>query len=81
MKELYENAGFILAFLMGVLLFQIFLGKRMTTGALALILLGQIIMHPEVIQGLQFKPALSDRDVSAGLRTNTTLKSGGVLLL
>ena len=31
MKELYENAGFIIAFLMGVLLFQVFLGKRMTT--------------------------------------------------
>ena len=71
MKELYENAGFILAFLMGVLLFQIFLGKKITTGALALILLGQIILHPEVVKGLQFKPKLGplgDKDISAGLR-------------
>ena len=34
MKQLYDQAGFILAFLVGVLLFQIFLGKKMTTYAL-----------------------------------------------
>ena len=69
---------------MGVLLFQVFLGKRMTTGALALILLGQIIMNPEVIKGLQFKPTLSplgEPDVSAGLRTKTTYSGGGVMQL
>jgi hypothetical protein len=85
MKELYENAGFILAFLIGVLLFQIFVGKKMTTYALALILLGQIIINPKVIEGLQFKPTLGELgepDVSAGLRTNNPIyKGGGVIQL
>lgn len=86
MKQLYDQAGFILAFLVGVLLFQIFLGKKMTTYALALILLGQIILNPEVIEGLQFKPAelddLGEPDVSAGIRTkNPIYKGGGVIQL
>lgn len=83
MKDFYDSMGSILVFLVAVLLFQTFLGKRATTIALGLILSGQFLFNIEILDKFKFLgPQLQDDPSSGhgGILTNSN-KSGGVILL
>lgn len=72
-QKIYENSGFILAFLITILFVQLVAGKKMTTTLLGLILLSQIVLNPEIIDALKFEP--SDK------QPKKTSNTGGVILL
>jgi hypothetical protein len=77
MQKIYNNAGFILSFLVGVLVLQTFTSRKFTNQALLLVLLSQVILNPDIIKAFKFepveqeqnqKPQLGKPDISAGIR-------------
>lgn len=75
MQKIYNNAGFILSFLIGVLVLQTFTSRKFTNQALLLVLLSQVILNPDIIKSFKFdpveaeqKPQLGKPDISAGIR-------------
>lgn len=82
MKTIYDQAGVILVFLVSVLLFQSVLGKKATMMGLTLILIGQVLFNPELINKLKLQPTpLGEPDVRAGIRTNNPIYNGGGVIL
>jgi phosphoglycerol transferase MdoB-like AlkP superfamily enzyme len=75
MTKIYNNAGFILSFLVGVLVLQTFTSKKFVNQVLILVLLSQVILNPDIIKAFKFEPVnqepnkskLSDRDIRAGI--------------
>ena len=53
-QKIYDNSGFILAFLVAVIFFSVFTGKKMTQNLLLLILLSQFVINPDIINSLNF---------------------------
>jgi hypothetical protein len=52
--SLYQDMGKAIGFLIFVLILYAVAGQKMTMGFLVLVLLGQIITHPETIKKIPF---------------------------
>jgi phosphoglycerol transferase MdoB-like AlkP superfamily enzyme len=76
MQKIYDNAGFILSFLVGVLILQTFTTRKFVNQALLLVLFSQVILNPDIIKAFKFEPVdqvpkkteLGKPDISAGIR-------------
>jgi hypothetical protein len=76
-QKIYDNAGFILSFLVGVLILQTFTTRKFVNQALILVLISQVILNPDIIKSFKFEPAnqepvkkteLGKPDINAGIR-------------
>lgn len=64
MKDIYENAGLILAFLVIVLIAQMFIGNKVTRRFLYLILFSQVIINPNILESLKLAPKTTEKKAS-----------------
>jgi hypothetical protein len=64
MKDIYDNAGLILAFLVVILVAQMFVGKKVTRRFLYLILFSQIILNPKILESLKLTPKTTEKKAS-----------------
>ena len=84
MKDFYGSIGSIIIFLVAVLLFQTFLGKKAATMGLGLILIGQLLFNPEIVQKFKFTGPIDKLDPSSGhggILAKNNKQGGGVMLL
>jgi hypothetical protein len=63
MQKIYDNSGFILAFLVAVVFFSVFAGKKMTQNLLILILLSQLVLNPEIVNSLNFGKKTGEKNI------------------
>lgn len=74
-QRIYDNSGFILAFLVAVIFFSVFAGRKMTQNLLLLVLLSQLILNPDIVESLNFAKK------SGTKQTSSSGAQKGVMLL